>query len=263
MFMYKHCQEKSWKRFPFNIKKTIDQTQLTMKKKNSAATDVLIEFKRRCINKEMKNGDKLPDQNQLANELGVSRISLREAIHTLTLMGALEKRPRFGTVVRSALQIMHIEYLFPPKLSDKSNFFEFMMFRKYIESAAVELAAIYAKKEDISTLEKLLYEMELSLKNKQWEKCSETDNFFHVEVGKASHNRFILWQVINSRSHHDQFMKRVKPVLKDIMKDAVEDHRKIFMAIKNRDPAAAKNQMKAHLAMVERSYNNYFIDSIT
>ena len=234
-----------------------------MNKKNSAAADVLEEFKRRCINKEMNDGDKLPDQNQLANELGVSRISLREAIHTLTLMGALEKRPGFGTVVRSALQIMHIEYLFPPTLSDKSNFFEFMVFRKYIESAAVELAAIYAKEEDISTLEKLLQEMELSLKNKQWDECAETDNFFHVEVGRASHNRFILWQVINSRSHHDQFMRKVKLVLKDIMKDSVEDHRRIFIAIKNRDPAAAKNQMRAHLAMVESVYNNYFFNSIS
>lgn len=250
-------------KFLFFKKIKIAKGQLIMAGKNSTATYVLEELKKRCINNELKDGDKLPDQNQLAKELGVSRISLREAIHTLTLTGALEKRPGFGTVIRSVLQILHIDYLFPPKLSDNSNFSELMVFRQYIESAAVELAAIYATQKNISVLEELLNEMKQHLINHKWEECAMADNLFHVEVGRASQNRFILWQVVNSRCHNDQIMHQTLPSLENIMKDSFEYHGNILLAIKNRDPAAAKNQMKAHLAMVSKVFQNQLFSTLS
>ena len=69
-------------------------------KEKKLAESVIEEIKRMIVDGELKEGDKLPNQNEFAVQLGVSRPSLREALHTLALIGAIEQRPGLGTVLK-------------------------------------------------------------------------------------------------------------------------------------------------------------------
>ena len=72
------------------------------------ADSVLEEIRRMITDGELGEGDKLPNQNEFSTQLGVSRPSLREALHTLNLMGVIEQRPGLGTVRRLHQRIRRI-----------------------------------------------------------------------------------------------------------------------------------------------------------
>jgi GntR family transcriptional repressor for pyruvate dehydrogenase complex len=87
-------------------------------KRKKLADSVIEEIKRMVDVGELKEGDKLPNQLEFAAQLGVSRPSLREALHTLTLIGAIEQRPGLGTVIKSANSTLWAVQLCPPLVSD-------------------------------------------------------------------------------------------------------------------------------------------------
>ena len=99
---------------------------MTAIKRKKLADSVIEEIIRRIESGELKEGDKLPNQNEFAAQLGVSRPSLREALHTLTLIGAIEQRPGFGTVIRAKNTARMAEHLSPPLVSDTTATMELM-----------------------------------------------------------------------------------------------------------------------------------------
>ena len=78
-------------------------------KRKKLGDAVLEEIKRMITDGELAEGDKLPNQNEFSAQLGVSRPSLREALHTLNLMGVIEQRPGLGTVIKSANPALWME----------------------------------------------------------------------------------------------------------------------------------------------------------
>lgn len=66
-----------------------------MKCKNVAAT-IIEDFETKIKNGQLKKGDRLPNENEYAKQLGVSRGSLREAMKTLQAMGAVSQKPKVG-----------------------------------------------------------------------------------------------------------------------------------------------------------------------
>lgn len=90
-----------------------------MIRRKKVADAVIEEIKRMIQSGELKEGDKLPNQNIFAAQLGVSRTSLREALNTLTRLGVTEQRPGYGTVLRSRVPAIFAEHMTPPLISDK------------------------------------------------------------------------------------------------------------------------------------------------
>jgi len=165
---------------------------LTSIKRKKLADAVIEEIQRMIDNGELKEGDKLPNQNEFAAQLGVSRPSLREALHTLTLIGAVEQRPGLGTVLRSRKQAMFAEHLSPPLVSDHETTIELVEARRHIESGIAELAVKNAGDEDIRELKHLVDAMAGALREERNNDYTELDLKFHFKLAESTRNRFML-----------------------------------------------------------------------
>jgi len=73
-------------------------------------SDPVIEEIRGMIKRgELQPGDKLPNQNEFAAQLGVSRTVLREALQTLTRLRVIEQRPKHGTVILAKTPFLYFQ----------------------------------------------------------------------------------------------------------------------------------------------------------
>jgi GntR family transcriptional regulator, transcriptional repressor for pyruvate dehydrogenase complex len=202
----------------------------------------------RLILKKLQPGDKLPSERELAELLGVSRSSIRDAIRGLELVGLVEPRQGAGTIVRE----MSSESLVNPlanALKQKQELVgELLDFRKMLEPPLAARAATHASAEEMAEMEDILRRQEEKLT--RGEAAIAEDSEFHYSVALASGNSVVL---------------KVIDILMDLLRDtrqrslqvegrpqkSIAGHRKILAAIKRRDPEAAKSAMRRHIEDVE------------
>jgi len=201
----------------------------------------------RLILKKLQPGDKLPAERELAEMFGVSRSSIRDAIRSLELVGLVEPRQGAGTVVRE----VSAESLVNPLtiVLARQQISELLDFRKMLEPPLAARAATHASVEDITEMEEILRRQDDKLRRR--ELAIEEDSEFHYNVAMASDNSVVL---------------KVLDVLMDLLRETREralqvegrpqkslaGHRRILMAIKRRDPAAAEDAMRRHIQDVEK-----------
>ena len=201
----------------------------------------------RLILKKLQPGDKLPAERELAEMFGVSRSSIRDAIRSLELVGLVEPRQGAGTVVRE----VSAESLVNPLtiVLARQQISELLDFRKMLEPPLAARAATHASIEDITEMEEILRRQDDKLR--RGELAIEEDSEFHYNVAMASDNSVVL---------------KVLDVLMDLLRETREralqvegrpqkslaGHRRILMAIKRRDPAAAEDAMRRHIQDVEK-----------
>ena len=201
----------------------------------------------RLILKKLQPGDKLPAERELAEMFGVSRSSIRDAIRSLELVGLVEPRQGAGTVVRE----VSAESLVNPLtiVLARQQISELLDFRKMLEPPLAARAATHASVEDVTEMEEILRRQDDKLR--RGELAIEEDSEFHYNVAMASDNSVVL---------------KVLDVLMDLLRETREralqvegrpqkslaGHRRILMAIKRRDPAAAEDAMRRHIQDVEK-----------
>jgi GntR family transcriptional repressor for pyruvate dehydrogenase complex len=138
-------------------------------------------------------GTRLPNENEVAKTLGVSRTPVREAIKVLAAAGLLETRQGHGTFVRSrisvsALQLalfqIHLEKTTPQKL---------MEVRELFEAACVELAAQRRTGNDLVAMELAIQRLRDEAVRRPLDRAAalEADIAFHRAVYAATHNELI------------------------------------------------------------------------
>jgi GntR family transcriptional regulator, transcriptional repressor for pyruvate dehydrogenase complex len=226
--------------------------------KKKLADSVIEEIKRMINNGELREGDKLPNQNEFAAQLGVSRTSLREALSTLTLIGVIEQRPGFGTVIRSRAPALYANHLTPPLMSDEKATTELIEARRYIEMGGAELAAAYATAEEIEELKTLVNTMAEANREGRIGDYIEKDLAFHFMIAKASHNRFILHLFVTIRGMMEQYMRESFHLLPWMLERSLKFHTNIFQAIQNRDPARAVSEMRKHNLDILDKLKSYY-----
>lgn len=195
------------------------------------------------IEKRFAPGDKLPNENDLANELSISRTTLREAIRILVTRGILVIDRGKGTFVTSNLKFDESGEFH--SLTDvKTNLKDLYEMRLIVEPEAAYLATIRASKEEIDHILELGKKIEDNiLKNKN---RTTSERAFHKAIAKATHNEFmnqlmpVIYQAIDKGVLLSQ--ERTKAV------DAtLTDHRLIMDFIHARNAEGAKNAMKIHI----------------
>src|SRR5438445_1364913 len=203
----------------------------------------------RLILKKLRPGDKLPSERELAELLGVSRSSIRDAIRSLELVGLVEPRQGAGTVVRDVSAASFINPLSNALVHKRQLVNELLDFRKMLEPPLAARAATHASAEEITEMEEILRRQDDKLR--RGELAIEEDSEFHYNVAMASDNSVVL---------------KVLDVLMDLLRETREralqvegrpqkslaGHRRILMAIKRRDPAAAEDAMRRHIQDVEK-----------
>ena len=230
---------------------------VSLKKKKIA--DSVIEEIRRMINDgELKVGDKLPNQNEFSAQLGISRISLREALHTLELLGVIEQRPGYGTAIKAMVPVLFSDNLAPPMMSDERATVELIEARKFIEVGVAELAARNASEEQIRELADITGKMKQALKERKEDEYTSLDVQFHFLIAKASGNQVMNYFLTNIREYLEQFIQETFSVLPGLLKRSLKFHVNIYLAIKDRDSKKAVDHMKRHMEDIQRALEQYY-----
>lgn len=198
---------------------------------------------------ELREGDKLPNQNDFAAQLGVSRSSLREALHTLALLGVIEQRPGAGTVIRAHTSAFLMENLYAPMVSGFGGALELIEARKVLEIAIVELAIDRAGEEEINKLGRITEKLSRLAADQMVEEFRLMDIQFHYEIARAAHNRFLLHLFVTIRQFLNQFFAESFRLEPDILKKAQKHHENIFLALKAGDKKRAKAEIEKHIKM--------------
>jgi GntR family transcriptional repressor for pyruvate dehydrogenase complex len=228
--------------------------------KKKLADSVIDEIKRMIQSGELKEGDKVPNQNVFAAQLGVSRTSLREALSTLTRIGVFEQRPGYGTVLRSRIPALFTEHLAPPLISDQEASIELIEARRFVETGTAELSVKNANPEQIHEMGLLIKEMTRSIKEGRIDDYIEQDVAFHFLIAKASHNRFLVNLFVTIRGFMEQYMRESFHLLPYMVKRSLKFHQNIYQAIKDRNHSRAISQMEKHISDVQRAIQEYYRD---
>jgi GntR family transcriptional repressor for pyruvate dehydrogenase complex len=202
---------------------------------------------------ELKPGDRIPSERELALMLGVSRPSVREAIMVLDAMGFLEARQGGGTYVRTLTDKRIADPL--AKLVEKKDpamLRALAEVRMGLESWSAYLAAQRAEQSEIDEMRRLYVVMEKQAARGGWD--SEVDAEFHYVITAASHNSLQM-HVLDSV--HSLFHTTIQVALMEFYRQEghveklLTQHCEIMEAIADHDPERARQKMMTHLAMVE------------
>ncbi len=139
---------------------------------------------------ELKAGDGLPAQRQLARLMGVGRSSLREAVNALAVMGYLEVIQGKGTFVCRPLPAAGAGLAKLDGALQAGALIDLMEIRETIECRSAELAAERAGKEDIRKLKKILNQIDS--RRDRYDAYLDSDLAFHIGVAQAAQNTVTL-----------------------------------------------------------------------
>ena len=184
-------------------------------------------------------GDKLPNENELAKELGVSRSTLREAIKILTTNGVLEIKRGKGTFVTNNTIIESGDIV--EIASGLDDLFEM---RLMFEPDCAYYAAQRATDEEIAIICK--YGEAVEKKILSGEDRTYEEQKFHESIANATHNSFVkqfMPIIFNAIKKGVVVMQKDK----DVSKDNMQDDRLIMEFIKKRNPEGARTAMRLHI----------------
>src|SRR6202043_4138551 len=124
-------------------------------KRNKVYEEVAKQIER-LILKRLQPGDKLPSERELAEMLGVSRSSIRDAIRSLELIGMVEPRQGAGPVVRQISSDSLVNPLANARKRKEELVGELLDFRKMLEPPLAARAATHASREELAEMEEIL-----------------------------------------------------------------------------------------------------------
>ena len=159
-------------------------------KKQRISEAVMEQMKDTIISGEWSPNKKIPGEMELVSLFGVSRISVRQAIHQLIGMGVLTIRRGEGTYVTESVPSQYFNILLPHLLIEKPDIIEVFEYRCILESKAAALAAERATSEDIMLLEDV-YKKLGECKN-DYDDCVKYDMLFHSIIASATKNSIII-----------------------------------------------------------------------
>lgn len=211
---------------------------------------------------QLKIGDKLPAERDFAQQLGVSRVPLREAICALSAMGILDVRHGDGTFVSAYSPNVMGRILRTYSLLDRSLADEIFEARILAEGEAARLAARNATPDDLDKISRDLDLFDQAADLYQSGKINlaemlELDELVHLGFAVAAHNNFYI-QFVNiiHRAGADQgLFEKAYTAKRDRYLDSIRFHRQIFAAIAAGDEQLAYETMCAHIENIRGAVN--------
>lgn len=199
---------------------------------------------------ELKIGDRLPSERELAKELNVSRVSIREGVKILSSMGFLDVRVGDGTIVQKIDVKSAIEPLANSLYMESFALMQLLETRKIIETSLAGLAAAKAEEKDVIKLKNILDDMRNNYLNE--DVFRESDANFHITIAEIAQNE-ILYRVIFTVRDLLKATSEQTYKVKGAWDRALKFHEDIYHAIKDGDVDRAEKVMFNHLEDVEKS----------
>ncbi|NIZ13261.1 FadR/GntR family transcriptional regulator [Phaeobacter sp. HF9A] len=204
----------------------------------------------------LRPGERLPSERELAERLGVSRPSLRDALADLQERGLLASRAGAGVFVADVLGSAFSPALIQLFASDDEAVFDYLSFRRDMEGLAAERAAKFGSNADLEVIQAIFDKMEQAGDPSISDEAAELDAQFHSAILEASHNVVLLHMM---RSMFDLLRRGVfynRRIMfgQHTSYDALlGQHRAINAALQQRDPQAARQSVEAHLDYVKQA----------
>jgi DNA-binding FadR family transcriptional regulator len=215
-----------------------------------AVTDEAIEkIKAMIVSGQLKPGQKLAREADLAERLGLSRSSLREAVRALSLVRILDVRQGDGTYVSSLAADSLLEALtFIVEFHQDASVLELLEVRRILEPAASARAALLIDDVELAQLDALLDRITPA---SSVDELVANDLEFHRRVAVASGNS-VLSSLIESLSGPTQRARVWRGLTQEgALQRTLLEHRAILGAMRRRDPELARTWSTVHVAGVE------------
>ncbi|MBI2310903.1 MAG: FadR family transcriptional regulator [Betaproteobacteria bacterium] len=192
-----------------------------------------------------KEGQRLPSQRELAETLGVSRASLREALSALETLGFLRIEPGRGVFVVSEAERQSQrknEWRFAGRYALRDVF----QVRFIIEGLAAALAATALTDEEIARLDSIVGDMREAAKRRDLVFLSDRDSAFHSLIFGSCPNRML--KDIADRVHRERDeSSHLAFTDHRLISAPVDEHQNIVDALAARDPLQARLAMESHI----------------
>jgi len=235
-----------------SLKKPAVFRNLDSERNGTTAEEVVTRLRDMLHSGELRPGDRLPPERDLAKLLGVSRPTLRAGIRSLATVGILQSRQGAGTFVAERDESPTLDGSPLRMLSALHGFTSDEMFeaRLALEMSIAGLAAERATSEQMTLMAEEITGMYASLDEP--EQYLVHDMQFHQTIAAASNNR-ILTSLMNMVATI-LFDSRSKTVHRALdLKQSAEQHHNIYRAMRERDPEAARRAMHDHLIETQKA----------
>jgi GntR family transcriptional repressor for pyruvate dehydrogenase complex len=202
----------------------------------------------------LKPGDRLPTEQGLGEQFGVSRNIVREAIKFLTATGLVAARKGVGVYVAGKPRLIASPTINLSMHVDPEHIQALFDFRCMQEMLTARLATEQLTLVELRELEKIVATNHRYAKAGEWEPFLESDDDFHRTIAQATHNPFFVETVSSVLQLQRWAIRVVTGGAPGSMIIAAEQHEAIFDAIKNGQPEAAAQAVKAHVETVVANY---------
>jgi GntR family transcriptional repressor for pyruvate dehydrogenase complex len=208
------------------------------------------QIEKRILDGELRVGDRLPTERELAEQFQVSRTAVREAMKILAQKGLVDMRPGRGTIVvdgaRAAME-NSIGLLMKMKSGEVGSSDNLVEVRAILETEIAALAAARATEKEIVAMREAIRVMDESLTDA--DAFIVADNNFHEALAQATQNALILTLLNSIVNLLSEQRKQIFMVDGGPQRGQMH-HRRILECVIRRDPASARAAMGAHLLQV-------------
>lgn len=213
------------------------------------AAERVIDYVRTRIERgELKPGDQLPTERELARRLGISRPSVRSGIRSLSAMSVIESRHGRGTYVCDGPPTLDDQPLHMLARLHKLSGDQMVEARKALEVAAAGFAATRATREQVQTLSTIVDSMSDAEQDPESFLAHQAE--FHRTLAKASGNP-ILTALLDMLPLHPQTPRVVGRNRDERLRKILGAHRRVYLALRARDPIRSRAAMESSVPLME------------
>ncbi len=204
---------------------------------------IFTEIKKNIINGTWAVGTKIPSENDLAQRMGVSRISVRAALSKLQTLGYIETRGGEGSFVKEFSFTSMFHEVSDDIIMNEATIKDLREFRKNMEVDCTKLAIKRGSDEEINELEQILFTLIEAVKKNDLDVFVESDKAFHIQIAKMSKNSLYMLMFEATSEAIKLYNKKMwKESMQKYQNDndrcwnfVVRTHSEIVLAIKQRD----------------------------
>lgn len=217
-----------------------------------ASADVAEQIEQLIHSGQLSPGDRLPSERELAEQFGLSRMTVRDGLRMLEANGLIEikvganggafvREPNFAPLNHSLSSLLKFK---------KATILELAEARKIIETATAELAAQRATAEDLEALRSAVETARQAYESGDSTYSPQHSVDFHAALAKAAKNHVLDLTVNSFRTLFYEVLEQLLPT-SDMAQRAITDHWAIYKAIEAGDAQRARELMIEHLGYFE------------
>jgi GntR family transcriptional regulator, transcriptional repressor for pyruvate dehydrogenase complex len=209
------------------------------------------------IENRLRPGTRLPSERELAEQLGVSRVTVSQASQVLEQRGLIQRKVGGGTYVTDRAGSAFAESMQRLFVVENCTFDDLIQLRLMLEPETAALAASSATSEELLVLRDHVDRMEATSDARDVEGHVAADLAFHIALAQATHNELILGVALGVQKLMEQFIRvQDSQTTSRGVEDTPYHHHVVYEALAARDVAAARARMREHIENARNTYRS-------